>query len=202
MNITAFLIRIFHPPILRLAIVAQIALLCCTPAFCGEIHDAAEAGNLAKVTALLKDHPELVSSENNANWGYTPLHMAAENGNKDMAELLMKNRADINARDRKGWTALHVAARNGRKDVAELLLANNAAVNARDNLATPFGMIGGNTPLHFAALNGHKAIAELLLSHKADINAKDNDGKTPMKLAAEKGKTDMVELLRQHGGHE
>ena len=63
----------------------------------------------------------------------TPLHAAAYNGYKDVAELLLANKADVNAKDSDGMTPLHMAASNGHKDVAELLLANKAEVNARTN---------------------------------------------------------------------
>jgi len=48
----------------------------------------------------------------------------------------------------------------------------------------------------------HKDVVELLLANKADVNAKDNSGKTPLHIAVSKGHKDVVELLRQHGGHE
>jgi hypothetical protein len=55
-------------------------------AFGQEIDDAAQNGDLEKVKALLKDNPDLVSSKD--KWGRTPLHLAARNGHKDVAELL------------------------------------------------------------------------------------------------------------------
>jgi ankyrin repeat protein len=42
-----------------------------------------------------------------ASNGVTPLHLAAFNGNKDVAELLLANHADVNAKDNHGWTPLH-----------------------------------------------------------------------------------------------
>jgi hypothetical protein len=57
--------------------VILIALACSTPAFCGEIHDAAKKGDLQKAQALLKDNPNLVSSRD-SDGGLTPLHVAAE----------------------------------------------------------------------------------------------------------------------------
>ena len=64
---------------------------------------------------------------------------AAYEGHKDVAELLLANKADVNARDNTAMTPLHMAAIWGHKDVAELLLANKADVNAKDN--------NGGTPL-------------------------------------------------------
>jgi 26S proteasome non-ATPase regulatory subunit 10 len=56
-------------------------------AFCDEIHDAAQDGDLAKVQALLRQNPSLISSKDNN--GATPLHMAASGGHKDIVNVLL-----------------------------------------------------------------------------------------------------------------
>jgi ankyrin repeat protein len=38
-----------------------------------------------------------------------------------VAELLLANKAEVNAKDNRGNTPLHLAAAKGHKDVAELL---------------------------------------------------------------------------------
>jgi ankyrin repeat protein len=38
-----------------------------------------------------------------------------------VAELLLANKAEVNAKDKNGWTPLHWAAQGGHQDVAELL---------------------------------------------------------------------------------
>ena len=63
-------------------------------AFGGEIHDAAAKGDLRKVKALLKEHPELVSAKE-GGLGWTPLHVAAYGGHKDVVELLLDKGADV-----------------------------------------------------------------------------------------------------------
>src|SRR5580700_6635512 len=85
--------RICHSPISRLA---AIALASSILAFGGEIHDASALGDLGKVKALLQDNPALVF--NTDNTGSTPLHLAAFKGHKDVAELLLANKAEVNAR--------------------------------------------------------------------------------------------------------
>ena len=57
-------------------------------------------------------------------------------------------------------------------------------------------------PLHFAALQNNKDVVGLLLKHTADVNAKSKDGKTALYVAAQKENEDVMEVFRQHGGHE
>jgi|WetSurMetagenome_2_1015567.scaffolds.fasta_scaffold07399_7 ankyrin repeat protein len=200
--------RLFHSLIARLAAVLLTMLPWSVPAFSqlrphadGEmlkptepIHDAAKAGDLAKVKALLKDNTALITSKDN-NTGWTPLHIAARWGHKDVVEFLLANRANVNAKGGiDSVTPLHLAARNGDKNVVESLLANGAEVDAKNS--------ANITPLHVAAQNGHMDVANLLLANKADVNGKNNFGNSPLHDALRLGYKDVAELLRQHGGHE
>jgi len=114
----AFLNRLRHSPILRLTAVMLVALAWSSPAFCGEIHDAARDGDLKKVKALLKGNPDLISSKGNN--GTIPLHVAAMHGHKDAAALLLANHAAVNAKDNCGATPLHYAV-GGREETSKLL---------------------------------------------------------------------------------
>jgi ankyrin repeat protein len=53
--------------------------------------------------------------------GGTALHWAAEQGQKETAEILLNHKATINARDIYGQTPLWLAIAKRRDDVAELL---------------------------------------------------------------------------------
>jgi hypothetical protein len=146
-----------------------------------------------------------LKKENYSSTG-TALHAVADIGDKDMAALLLANGADVNTRnDFYGSTPLHGAANDighevavgGRKEVAELLLAHGADVNAKDS--------NGWTPLHVAAHWHNRDVAEVLLANGADVNAKTKDGQTPLYLAEHVNNpaaSAVVELLREHGGHE
>jgi ankyrin repeat protein len=157
MKINSFFSRICHSPIPRHAImmVALITLAWSSLAFCGEVHDATRGGDLEKVKALLKKNPDLVLSKDDI--GATPLHYAAQYGQNNVAELLLNNKADVNAKAKSLVTPLHLAAQRGYQEMAALLLANKAEVNAKSSF--------GWTPLYVAAQNGHKEVATLLSQH-------------------------------------
>ena len=51
----------------------------------------------------------------------TALHFAAEEGHKEIAELLIAKGADVNAKDEEGGTAIDWAIRHKRTEIADLL---------------------------------------------------------------------------------
>ncbi len=110
---------------------------------------------------------------------------------KELLELLIKKKADINAIDTNNVSALHVAARLGKKDLVELLLANGADIHAKDD--------AGTTVLHEAAQSGDKDLVEFLFTKGANIHAKDNNGNTVLHEAAQSGDKDLVEFLFAKG---
>jgi hypothetical protein len=152
----------------------------------GNLNEAAFNGKLEKARELIKAHPDLVFAKDSYA-SQTALHFAVENGHKDIAELLLVNKADVEAKAYGGWTPLLNAVFGGHKDVVELLLAHNADVNVKED--------AGRTPLHVAAENGYTEIAELLLTNKAEVNAKNREGQSPLLVAAALGHKDLVELL-------
>jgi len=139
---------------------SMFALAMISPAFCGPIHEAARKGDLPQVRALLRANPELVNSKDE-NLGATPLFFVAAGDNKDMAELLLANKADVNLGSRDGQTPLHIAAAVGNKAMVELLLAHGADVNARDYKL-------GETPSGWARLKDHTELAESLRRFAAE----------------------------------
>ena len=85
-----------------------------------------------KTVALLRSRKVLISMQKTR--GDTPLHEAAYHGQTEVLELLLKQGADINAKDRFGKTPLHWAAKNGKTEVVELLLKNGADIHKESRI--------------------------------------------------------------------
>jgi ankyrin repeat protein len=115
--------------------------------------------------------------------GETPLHLAALEGHKKVAELLIADGVDVNTKDKIGSTPLCMAVAAGHKEVAEHLITKGAEVNGND----------GRHPLSFALT---KEIAELLIAKGANVNAKNKHGSTPLHSAKTK---EVAELLIAEG---
>ncbi|KAK2715890.1 hypothetical protein QYM36_010456 [Artemia franciscana] len=104
--------------------------------------------------------------------GLTPLHIAVINKQEEMANLLISNKADINARDENGKTPIFYATKNADLKLTKFLLANEANVK--------------NSPevLFQAVETECMEIVKVLLSYDADVNASDKYGQTALHLIA------------------
>lgn len=79
--------------------------------------DAAKQGNLVQLKAVLQSHPELINQRDSS--GATALHYATFGGHRSVVEELVKQGADINARDSKfgatptGWAIEYLREMGG-----------------------------------------------------------------------------------------
>ncbi|XP_055307855.1 putative ankyrin repeat protein RF_1087 [Sitodiplosis mosellana] len=64
----------------------------------------------------------------------TPLHYAAINGHKNVAELLIKNGAKVDIRNHANLTPRQLAAENGHNDVAKLFIGKRNQINIEELL--------------------------------------------------------------------
>ena len=69
--------------------------------------------------------------------GQMPLHQEAGRGNAAAVGQLVKQGADVNARDYGGRTPLHLSVEGGHLDVVKVLLDGGADVHARMNQEVP-----------------------------------------------------------------
>ena len=89
---------------------------------------------------------------------YEPLLCyAVKKNNFPLVQLLIKHKAQIDAKNKHGNTPLHFAAFHGHADIAEYLLDNKASIESTNN--------NGNTPLQIAVFCGHVNIVKYLLNN-------------------------------------
>ncbi len=189
-----------------------------TPAFSQEIFAAVMSGDLDKTRLLIEEHPELINATSWGNW--TPLHRAAQNGHKDIADFLLQKGANLEARTVLGMTPLYVAIYSKKGDIVQFLIEKGADIHAVRSdgetmlhIAAAIGDEGivdtlisngldvdasrryGITPLHLASIFGHKPAAQTLVSHGADINARNDNGSTSYDLATAAAERRVAEFL-------
>ena len=121
------------------------------------------------------------------NKGQTDLHIAVALNLPVLIISLLRQGADVNAKDNGGWTPLHYAAEHNTYAIASLLLAYEADIDVED--------ADHRTPLHHAVANKAHATAKLLLAHEANVNAETKEGWTPLHYAAEHNAHATVKLL-------
>jgi hypothetical protein len=119
--------------------------------------------------------------------GDTALHVAAAAYRTDIAKKLVRNGADVSARNRRGAQPIHYAsvghpgsatwAPKAQASVVAYLLKSGADPNATDK--------SGVTPLHRAVRTRCAAAVRVLLAHGADARRKNGSGSTPFDLAVQ-----------------
>jgi RNA polymerase sigma factor (sigma-70 family) len=160
------------------------------PAKTARFFAAVQFGDVDLTHRLLDDTPELAKSRGPT--GETPLHWAAANGSIPIIDLLLADRADINAQETNkfGGTPLHWAVRHDRLDAVKHLLEKGAdakVINQRS----------GQTLLHVVAQHTDNVpLIDLLLSKGIDPTSKDRFGKTAAEYAASAGHAQVTERLR------
>lgn len=110
-------------------------------------------GNTEMVKILI-DHGANPNTASNNQFKVTPLHSACAVSNYDIAEILIKNGADVNAKQMQNVTPLHSAAHNGQTKLVKLLIDNGAEIDSK--------MDNGQTPLFMAEEKGFKEVIDLL----------------------------------------
>ena len=164
------------------------------------MHYAAVFGRVEAVRALLDAGVPV-----NAPCSYcgaTALHVAAANGCRDVATLLLERGANVlavknshgQADHDQGDTPLHsLMAGNGDAPTLELLLAAGADASACNDY--------GETPLHKVAFEGQTPahLVPRLLAAGARLDAEAGGFRQPLHYAAFTGNLRAVEALLQHG---
>jgi ankyrin repeat protein len=155
------------------------------------LHRAVQHGDVKKTIELIQRETDV--DQKNFFHGDTPLHCAAQENKKLIAELLMLNGAQPNVRNNffgNHDTPLHCAVRCNCYDTAKALLDHGADVNVQNNTYDCH-----HTPLHIAAKNGNAHIVSLLLAQAADPNIQNKNGNNALHFASYSNNMKTVRLL-------
>ena len=186
----------------------------------GTIHSAVGGGDVEAVKEFLAAGADV----NAKRYGWTPLCEAAISGHNEIAELLIKEGADVNAvamddvffeqtpldaanKYNQGAVAVLLRKYGGKTCVELEALIDSAKKGDIEGIKQHLAAGGdvsirnknGDTMLNYAAYLGHKEIVELLVENGAEVNAKGLADWTPLHLAAYNNNEQIVQLLIAKG---
>lgn len=161
-------------------------------------------------------------SDVSGNDGWTPVHLAANDGHVDFVRRMLDAGADIELPGVNG-TILMEAVHGEHLELVEFLLRRGALPDTPDeegwpplHLATYHGTVqlvramleggadpnlssdGVPPPLWNAANRGHAEVLRLLWESDADVNVQYR-GRTPLAMALRNGHSEIATFLRDHG---
>ena len=119
----------------------------------------------------------------------TQLGGAAKSGDLREVEALISKGADVNERGAHGVSPLYEAIfYHAPLVIVQTLIDKGADVNR--------GFPDGTRPIHAAVDNNDADVVKLLLERGANITVVNGDGKTPLKMAEEKGYSTIARMIR------
>ncbi len=150
-----------------------------------DINAKTEEGYTALLLAEMKNYQDIVDLLKKAGAKYDQANITTFMITDIRAiELLVREGADVNAKNDYGRTALMRASELRDTEAVEFLIENKANVNSADNdgntalmAAIQLNTICGDDSDKQAIAEGAN-IAKYLIAHGADVNAKNNDGNT------------------------
>ncbi|HTA71889.1 MAG TPA: ankyrin repeat domain-containing protein [Bryobacteraceae bacterium] len=159
-----------------------------------DIFAACMAGALQRVAELAREEPALIKSYSQDGW--TPLHLACFFNQPAIAEALILEGADVQARSRNAMknAPLHAAAAGRSRESVRILIEHGADVNAKQE--------AGWTALHAASQNGDIEMVRLLIAGGAHVHARAENNQNALDLAMTKGHQAVVDILDVYAASE
>lgn len=130
-----------------------------------------------------------INSRNHQN--NTPLHLAAQYGNYDVALFLLNSKANIDLKNIHKNIPLHLSAMYGFQNITKLLIDARSSSNIHNEF--------GNQPIHLASFFGHIEVLKLLLEVKCNPNSTAKNNTTPLHHAVEGNQLEAVKFLLKSG---
>ncbi|CAL1296328.1 unnamed protein product [Larinioides sclopetarius] len=150
------------------------------------LHLAAKTGHNNAVLSFLRSNSHSTDYINIRGLsGFTALHLSVLYNRLDTTKLLLKEGANLNARDNDGCTPLIIASEKGNVEIVRLLIHMKSELDSE--------AIGGMTALHFATLNQHEEIVDILIKSGANKLAKGIMGIAPVHIAVGTASKNIIE---------
>ncbi|XP_067653193.1 ankyrin-3-like [Haliotis asinina] len=184
------------------------------------LHLACRGRNVKIVTYILMQNIVDINAKNTD--GETPVMLAAESGERDVFDILVKKGADLTVTDNFCSTILHWAWFGRSVEIVNFILMQNIVdINEKNRVGiTPVMLAAdagereafdilvqkgadlsaiddhGDNILHWACRGGNvKIVNFILMRNNVDINRKGRGGLTPVMLAAWRAKRDVFDSL-------
>lgn len=161
--------------------------------FSNPLHRAVSADDIEQIRDLIAKGAGInAKDENYAH--ITPLFLAVENGNAEIAEMLLGFGAKANARNDNKQTPLMRLDADASAELARILIKHGAKINMKDD--------EGNTALIWAVENSTKPeVLQFLLMHGANLDEQNREGETALMKAAYNDNLEAVRVLLEAGAN-
>lgn len=147
--------------------------------------EAVKSGDIQEVRSCIERGAD-VSAD-----GCAALHLAAQQDNDGMVNLMLDEGADIEGRAELDRTPLLSACAAGATKATLVLLLRGASLAAEDR--------NGSSPLQLAAEAGKVATAKALLDKGVDVKVADHRGNTALHYACEGNTSEIIDMLVARG---
>jgi len=194
------------------------------------LHYASAEGDKNFIKALLRGHIDDRNVIFNVRdfRGYTMLHCACEQGNGQLASMLIDWGASLEAQGWNGVAPTHLAACHVNLSLCDEMRVRimrgkfierlDSTLDYNGRLPIHWAVVGGQvmnlpilvrqlnavdkfgwTPIHLAVVHNQLKVMDKLLELRADTGKKDEAGRTAIYLACERGNLDALKRLAEAG---
>ncbi|KAB2084148.1 hypothetical protein ES319_A05G315000v1 [Gossypium barbadense] len=157
---------------------------------CGKLREAAKAGNIDSLYAVIRKDPYILDRIDQVPFIDTPVHVAVTSGQDDFAVEVMNLKPSLARKlNTDGYSPIHLAIQNERM-VLRLLEIDKDLVRVKGR--------EGYTPLHCAAEQGNlRLLAQFLVDYPECVRDVTIRSETALHIAAKNNKLEAVQVLAQ-----
>ena len=159
-----------------------------------ELHLASHRGDLEEVKRLVEEK-KLNPLEKGGEYGLNALHFAAVGGHLGVMKYYVERGYNPASDTTEGWTCLHLAAQFNHYDLVQYLVDEQKMDPMCQTKV-------GDTPLHTACAGGSTSVVTYLINAMSKylpiedvLRCKGQFGWSPLHLAADYGKLEIIKLL-------